>query len=83
VRFYKLPVASGVRVLSVEAGGPAAAAGLREGDVIVAFGVEPIAGIDDLQRVLTQVRFGVPVLLTVVRGVDREVLEVVPREAGP
>ena len=83
VRFYRLPVASGVRVLSVEAGGPAAAAGVREGDVMVAFAGEPIAGIDDLQRVLTQARFGVPVPLTVVRGADRQVLEVVPREASP
>jgi len=83
VRFYRLPVATGVRVLSVEAGGPSSRAGLREGDVIVGFADEPIGGIDDLQRVLTQAPFGVPAPVTVIRGPDREVLDVVPRESSP
>src|SRR6202167_2626756 len=58
VRFYDLPQESGVVVISVEAGGPAQRAGLREGDVIVALDGKPVAGVDDLKRPLTDRREG-------------------------
>src|SRR5205809_8037389 len=53
VRHFALEHESGIRVSTVEKGSPAAAAGVREGDIIVALGDTPIAGVDDLQRVLT------------------------------
>lgn len=43
----------GVLVRSVEPGGPAAAGGIREGDVLIAVEDDPVAGIDDLHRALT------------------------------
>ena len=42
VRFYNLPLETGVLVVSVEKNSPAERAGLREGDLIVAFNDQPI-----------------------------------------
>src|ERR1700693_5959298 len=71
VRFYDLPKETGVIVLSTESGSPAQRAGLKEGDVIVALEGQPVAGVDDLHRVLTDVRVGVSCKLTIVRWTDR------------
>ena len=81
VRFYDLPKETGVVVLSIESGSPARRAGLREGDVIVALEGHPIAGVDDLHRVLTDVRVGVSCSLTVLRHTEKLELRVVPEEA--
>jgi S1-C subfamily serine protease len=81
VRFYDLPQESGVVVISVTEGGPAQRAGLREGDVIVALDRNPVAGVDDLQRLLTDARLGVSNSLTVIRSTEKFELNVVPQEA--
>jgi S1-C subfamily serine protease len=81
VRFYDLPKETGVVVISVEENSPAKRAGLREGDVIVALEGHPVAGVDDLHRVLTDVRVGVSCSLTVLRWTDKLELKVVPEEA--
>src|SRR5207237_7148605 len=54
VRFYELPVESGVLVLGVEKESPAESAGLHEGDVVVAYGKTPVSSVDDLHRILTE-----------------------------
>ena len=81
VRFYDLPKESGALVLSVEEDSPAKRAGLREGDVIVALEGQPVAGVDDLHRLLTEVRVGVSGALTVLHGTEKLELKVVPEEA--
>jgi S1-C subfamily serine protease len=81
VRFYDLPKETGALVLSVEDASPAKRAGLREGDIIVALEGQPVAGVDDLQRLLTEVRVGVSSTLTVLRYTDKLELKVVPEEA--
>jgi S1-C subfamily serine protease len=82
-RHLGLRVAQGVLVLHVAAGSPAATAGLREGDVIVAFRNQPVLAIDELQRVLVGSEIGVPSTLEVVRQSFRLQLEVTPRETPP
>ena len=77
---HQLAVASGVVVVSVEAGSPASTGGAREGDLILALGDEPVSGVDDLHRCLTGDRIGVPSILTVLRGGQRIRLTVVPAE---
>ena len=81
VRFYDLPRETGVIVLSSESGSPAQRAGLREGDVIVALEGQPVAGVDDLHRLLTDVRVGVSCSLLVLRHTEKLELLVVPEEA--
>jgi S1-C subfamily serine protease len=80
-RAHGLAVSSGVLVLSVEPKSPAAAAGLQEGDVIHALDDEPVSGVDDLHRYLTEARIGVPTSLAVLRGVHRRRVTVVPTES--
>jgi S1-C subfamily serine protease len=81
VRFYDLPKETGVVVLSAEEKSPAKRAGVREGDVIVALEGHPVAGVDDLHRVLTDVRVGVSCSLTVLRYTEKLELQIVPEEA--
>jgi S1-C subfamily serine protease len=82
VRFYDLPKETGVVVVSVEENSPAKHAGVREGDVIVALEAHPVAGVDDLHRVLTDVRVGVSCSLTVLRHTEKLELKIVPEEAA-
>jgi S1-C subfamily serine protease len=81
-RANQLASTSGVLVVSVEPGSPAETAGLREGDVILAFAGEAIAGVDDLHRQLTEERIGQPAALTILRGTRRRALTAVPRESA-
>jgi S1-C subfamily serine protease len=83
VRFYHLPVESGILVVSIEDNSPAQKAGLLEGDVIIAFNGQPIAGIDDLHKVLTEEKVGVRTSLTIVRRSEKMVLDIVPEESKP
>jgi len=83
VRYYDLPKETGVVVLSTEPNSPASRTGLREGDVIVALADQPVAGVDDLHRVLSDVRAGVKGELTVIRGTQKLTLGIVPEEARP
>lgn len=83
VRHFDLPRAGGVLVVGVEPGSPAAAAGLREGDVIVSFGGYAVETIDDLQRLLTDERLHRAGELLVVRRDEKLSLQIEPREAAP
>jgi len=81
VRFYDLPKEMGAMVQSVEDASPARRSGLREGDVIVALEGQPVAGVDDLHRLLTDLRVGVSCSLTVIRWTEKLEVKVVPEEA--
>jgi S1-C subfamily serine protease len=69
-----------VRISSAEPDSPAARAGLREGDVVVGFGSQPVAGVDDLYRALTWERIGAVVSMTVIRRGDKLAIDVIPVE---
>ncbi len=81
VRFHNLPVDSGILVVAVEDGSPAQSTGVLEGDVIVAYGNQPIAGIDQLHRVLTEKQVGVRSWLAVIRKGEKRILGIVPEES--
>lgn len=80
VRFHQLEQNRGILVLSVEPASPAAEAGVRERDIIVAFDGQPVSGIDDLQRLLTDVRIGALSVLRVLRGAEKLEIAVTPLE---
>lgn len=81
VRFHKLEVETGVLVVGIEEGSPAAKAGLREGDVLIELDGKPVRHIDDLQRLLTDERVGVTVPLVALRHTEILRLDISPAES--
>jgi S1-C subfamily serine protease len=81
VRFHNLPVESGVLVVSIEPESPARRAGLIEGDLIIGYDGRPIAGIDDLHKVLTEKQVGVTAPLTLLRRAEKISLDIIPEES--
>jgi S1-C subfamily serine protease len=75
---YKLPASSGVMATSVDPEGPAARAGLRDGDIIVSFADESVSGIDELHRLLSADRVGKRMPLLALRGVALVDIAVTP-----
>jgi S1-C subfamily serine protease len=69
---------NGALVLAVEAESPAQSAGIREGDLIVAFDEHSISGVDDLHRVLTEKLAAKSSLITVLRNTEKLSLTIVP-----
>jgi S1-C subfamily serine protease len=67
-RHHGLAQSTGAFVTLVETGGPAASAGVRDGDIIVEVGGRSIGGVDDLHRVLTEEADGRTVEAKVLRG---------------
>ncbi len=83
IRFHRLAVDHGILVAGFEPGSPASRAGLREGDIIVAFEGEPVSGIDDLHRHLVGAAIGIPAEITVIRHTEKLNLTVTPEELAP
>src|SRR5690348_7439929 len=83
VRFFNLPVETGVLVTGVEPNSPAARTDLTDGDVIIEAGRTPIADIDDLHRLMTDEHVGVPIALTIIRRIEKLTVSVTPEESKP
>jgi len=80
-RHHRLTAESGVKVLSVEKGSPAEAAGVLPGDVIVSLDRAAVSDVDDLQRLLGETTIGRSLPLALLRLTERHELAVVPRES--
>jgi S1-C subfamily serine protease len=81
VRFYGLPLETGVLVVSVEKNSPAEGAGLREGDLIVLFNDHPVGSVHHLHKVLVGEQIGVSAKLTVIRHTEKLELPILPAES--
>ena len=81
-REQHLTTAAGVAVASVEPASPAARAGLRKGDVIVAFAGTAVTAVDDLQRVLTDEQVGITAPITILRDWQLREVMVTPVDSG-
>jgi S1-C subfamily serine protease len=81
VRHHNLAVETGVLVVATEPGSPVSEAGVQGGDVIVAYDDLPVAGIDDLHRLLTDQRVGVESKLTVIRQNEKLTLSITPEDS--
>jgi S1-C subfamily serine protease len=80
-RAHGLEAKSGVLVTEVAPAGPAAQGGVKPADVVVAFDGAAVTGIDDLHRLLVTERIGADTTITVLRGAEKLVLPIVPRES--
>jgi S1-C subfamily serine protease len=83
VRYHELPVETAVMVLSVEKRSPAARSGVLKGDLIVAYDGHPVAGIDDLHRLLTDKEVGRMSTITVLRRTQKLSFPIMPETAVP
>jgi serine protease Do len=77
-----LEAARGALVRMVERGGPAAAAGLAAGDVIVGFNGKPIEKSDELSAAVSRTKPGTSVPVEVVRGGNRQTFTVTVAALG-
>ena len=71
---------TGVEVVDVVAGSPAARAGLRAEDLLVALGDTPVRGVGDLQLLMTEELIGSAVDVVVIREGRELTLRLVPEE---
>ena len=76
----RLGRAGGVEVVDVVDGSPAARAGLRPEDLVVALAGAPVTGVGDLQRLMTEELIGRTVDLLVAREGRELTLRLVPEE---
>ena len=81
IRFYNLPLETGVLVVSIEKNSPAERAGLREGDLIVGFNDQPIGSVHDLHKILVGEQIGVSGSLTAIRHTEKLELPILPAES--
>jgi S1-C subfamily serine protease len=65
-------------VASIEPNSPAAASGLRAGDLIVKFADAAVTGVDELHRLLDEDRIGRPARISVIRKTELRQLIIVP-----
>src|ERR1043166_660694 len=81
VRFYGLTLETGVLVASVEKNSPAERAGLRAGDLIIAFNNQPIGSVHHLHKVLVGEQINVTSSLTIIRHTEKLEVPILPAES--
>lgn len=80
IQFHQLTNKRGLYVLSVEPNSPAALAGLRTGDVLIAFNNHAVESVDDLFARLTRETIDSVQYVTILRDRARKVVEMYPAE---
>ncbi|HEX3435219.1 MAG TPA: trypsin-like peptidase domain-containing protein [Pseudacidobacterium sp.] len=75
---YQLKATTGILVVSVQDDGPSSRAELREGDIITGLAGQPVAGIDELHRLLKAESAGQRLTIEILRGVQRLQLDIIP-----
>ena len=67
--------------MSIEANSPAQRAGLREGDVIISLADQSVSGVDDLHRILSDVRPAAKTTVTIIRSTEKIKIAIIPTAA--
>ena len=83
VRFYGLQLETGVLVVSVEKNSPGERAGLREGDLIIAFNEQPIGTVHHLHKIRVGEQINVRASLTIIRHTEKLEVPILPAESRP
>lgn len=82
VRYFQLGHNSGVQVVDVAKASPAYRAGLKEGDIIIFLGGEPVTSVDDIHRRLTREAIGKSLEVVLLRDWTKRVdITIVPAES--
>jgi S1-C subfamily serine protease len=81
VREHDLTSDQALMAVHVESGSAAHAAGVQEGDIVLSFAGQPVTGVDDLHRLLTEQTIGVAVPLSVLRRGQRREIAITPSES--
>src|ERR1051325_718821 len=76
-----LTLETGVLVASVEKNSPAERAGLRAGDLIIAFNNQPIGSVHHLHKVLVGEQINVTSSLTIIRHTEKLEVPILPAES--
>jgi serine protease Do len=76
----ELDVRDGIEIVEVVEGSPAAAAGLRPGDIVVSIDGEHVAGPRDIQRRMLADAIGTPTRIELVRDGTTLTIEATPTE---
>jgi len=77
-RHHDIAQATAAFIVEIVAQSPASRAGLREGDLIIQLGETPIAGVDDLHRVLIENAAQRTADVAVIRGTSIERMTITP-----
>ena len=80
MRHFHIAQSTGVLISHVAPGSPALAAGLREGDLLIALDDHPVRTVTDLHQLLTADYIDRPAKLIVVRHTERLVIDARPAE---
>lgn len=83
VHAYRLHQDTGVLIIGLDAHSPATRAGLREGDILIALDQSATPRVEHLHKLLTGDRIGETAVVTVLRGVERLRIPIIPREMQP
>ena len=78
---FNVTVDTGILIYQVSAGSPAAAAGLKSGDVIVSMGGKDVSTVDELTAVLHAATIGQPLEIKYWRGSTQSTVFLTPSEA--
>jgi S1-C subfamily serine protease len=82
VRYFQLEHDSGVQVVDVAKGSPAYRAGLKEGDIIISLGGEPVTNVVDIHRRLIREAIGKTLSVVLLRDWTKRVeMSIVPAES--
>jgi S1-C subfamily serine protease len=81
IRYYRLGKEQGVEIVSMAETGPARAAGLEKGDILVTVDGKAVGTVDEIYRILAEWPVGTPMAVQALRGRDLKSFEVVPAEA--
>jgi S1-C subfamily serine protease len=76
VRQFDIPVSDGALIVEVPPGGPAAEAGIRPGDVVIAIGDSPVSTVEDLLGALRRQKPGDRVSVSIVRDGEESTVDV-------
>jgi S1-C subfamily serine protease len=80
VRFHHLEKETGILIISIEKNGPAERSGLQEGDIIIGFEGQPVTGIDELHKLLTDTKIGNKSSIDILRSTEKITMALVPEK---